>query len=162
MDMYALGKDIQEIKERLTQIEAHLRLSSSTVGRGDGPITPLGERTTLVIANRTFRDVHVQLTKDVHTGNWGPLQINHNQERDAESKRIDFGNKATYHVMVFRNNGGAVGDLIGEFDHGVRYNAAGNIDRLEFVIVDIGGQTYLEAISAREAGRVALILWLNA
>lgn len=162
MDSHWACKSIQEIKERLRQIEARLGLvSSSVLGPCDGPIGLLGARTKLVIANRTFRDVHVQLTKNVHTGNWGPFQINHNSERDAESKKIDFGNKATFHVMVYRNNNGQAGDLIGEFDHGVRYNAAGNDDRLEFAIVDIDGQTYLEAISLREVGRVALMLWLN-
>jgi hypothetical protein len=166
MEGYALGKDIQEIKDRLARIEERLGSGNANVPvngpRGNEPIQTLGERTTLVVANRTFRDVHVQMTKDVHTGNWGPFQINHNQERDADSKKIDFGDKATFHVAVFRNDGGSVGELIGEFDHGVRYNALGKDDRLEFVIVDIGGETFLEALSLREGGRVALLLWLGA
>jgi|CXWL01.1.fsa_nt_gi hypothetical protein len=157
MEGYELGKDIQEIKDRLRRIEEHTGLSTD-----NDPFGALGERTTLVIANRTLRDIHVQLTKDVDTGNWGPNQINHNHEADAQSKKIRFGDKATYHVIIYKNNAGSPGDLIGEFDHGVRFNAAGNSDRLEFVIVDIDGETYLEAISVREAGRVALLIWVGA
>ena len=158
MASYELGKDIQEIKDRLKRIEEHTGLSNLTQS-GDGSFGVLGERTTLAIANRTFRDLHVQLTKDVHTGNWGPNQINHNHEADAKSKSIRFGDKATFHVILYKNDNGSPGDLIGEFDHGVRFNAAGNSDRLEFAIVDISGETYLEAISVRDAGRVALIIW---
>ena len=164
MDSYALGKDVQEIKNRLMQIEVKLSSMTEavTTRATEEPISTLGERTTLVVSNRTFRDVHVQMTGDVHTGNWGPFQINHNSERDAQSKKIDFGNKATFHVKVFRNNAGSPGESIGEFNHSVRFNAAGNNDRLEFVIVDIDGRTYLEAFSVREGARIALLLWLNA
>jgi outer membrane protein TolC len=86
MDDYAIGKDIQEIKNRLVRIEERVGLST-IINVDDAQISLLGERTKLVIANRTFRDVHVQLTKDVHTGNWGQFQLNHNSERDAESRK---------------------------------------------------------------------------
>jgi hypothetical protein len=165
MDLYELGKDIQELRQRISALEAAQsnREPNGTVDRGgDGPIGTLGERTQLVLANHTFRDFHIQLGGDVHEGNWGPEQINHNGEREAKSKKIDFGDWATYAVTVFRNNAGVPGDVIGEtFEHKVRYNAAGTSDRLEFGIVTIGGQTYLEAVSVRRVARVALFLWLG-
>jgi hypothetical protein len=130
-------------------------------GAASEPRSTYGERTYLVLANHTFRDIHIQVTKDVHTGNWGPKQINHNSDPEVKSKRIDFGNKATYGIKVWNNNGGQPGDFIGEFDHGVRYNAAGNSDRLEFAIVDVGGRTHLRAYSIRQVAEVALWLWLG-
>lgn len=126
------------------------------------PSATFGERTLLVFSNLTFRDIHVQASKDVHTGNWGPFQINHNSERDAESKRIDFGERATFGIKVWNNNAGQPGDFIGEFEHRVRYNAAGSSDRLEFAIVDINGVSHLQAFSVRAAARIALLIWIGA
>jgi len=126
------------------------------------PSLTFRERTLLVFSNLTFRDIHIQASKDVHTGNWGPFQINHNTERDAESKRIDFGNSATFGVKVWNNNGGQAGDFIGEFDHPVRWNAAGSSDRLEFAIVDINGVSHLQAFSVRAVARIALLIWIGA
>jgi hypothetical protein len=165
MESYCLGKDIQDIKMQLAAIQSQLGVDNSpddcSSRRGDdGPIRTFGERTSLVVSNRTFRDFHVEMSGDVHTGSWGPYQLNHNQDSDADSKKIDFGDRATFHVMVYKNNAGRPGDLIGEFDHKVRYNAAGRDDRLEFVIITLSGQTYLEVISIRAAARVALYLWL--
>jgi hypothetical protein len=165
MESYALGKDIQQIKDRLSSIEARLNLGADDLMTDDGFefIKNLaGERTYCVLANHTFRDIHVQVSGDVHTGNWGPNQINHNSEPEIKSRKIDFGNEAKYQIKVWKNNGGQPGDFIGEFEHRVRYNLAGNRDHLEFIIITIDETTYLRVFSVRRALEVALIIWIGA
>lgn len=120
-----------------------------------------GERTKLVIANDTGRDIHIQVKCDVHTGNWGPHQVNHTEEPQLKSRKISEGNEATYCIEIWKNDNGQRGESIGTFDHQVRYNLGGNYDRLELIIVDINGQTHLRAFSVRKAVEVALLLWIG-
>ncbi len=141
-------------------VDPYLPQISSPATRDIDGVAPYGERTYLVLANHTFRDIHVQVQGDVHTGNWGPNQINHNSDPEVKSKKIDFGDEATYRIKVWTNNAGSPGEFVGEFSHGVRYNAAGNSDRLEFVIVEIEGRLYLRVVSVRLVAEVALRLWL--
>jgi hypothetical protein len=121
---------------------------------------PLRERTHLAIGNHTLRDIWIEITGDADPS-WGPHQVNNGHDADTNSRAINFGNKAVYHIKIWKNNGGQMGDFIGEFDHDVRYNAAGREDRLELAIVTLDGQTHLRAYSIRKVAEVALIIWLG-
>lgn len=120
-----------------------------------------GERTYITIGNHTGRDLHIKISGDVHTGEWGPKQVNNNESPEVKSRKIDFGNKATYNFFIWKNNNGEIGTEIGSFDHQVRYNAAGNRDHIEFTIINIDGKTYLQVWSVRYAIKLALILLMG-
>lgn len=133
-------------RENLYQIGAELELKG------------LKEPTYLSFGNHTGLDIHIQIGCDVDGGNWGPKQVNNNTIDNAKSKKIVFGNKATYCFKLWKNDSGSPGEEIGPFEHQVRLNLAGNSDHLEFVIVEIDGDYYFQVFSVREAAIIALIL----
>lgn len=117
----------------------------------NGEIGLLGERTRLVLANNTGIDIHIQVTGDVHTGNWGPKEINHTEEPQVESKRVPVGTSATYTISVWKNNSGKPGKYLGTFDHPVVV-----YDRLEFIIAERHGKTHMIAVSWRLAAEIII------
>lgn len=121
----------------------------------------LGERTELYFENLSGRDIHIKAEGgDVHTGSWGPEQLNHHApEKHVKSRKINFGSKANFPFTVWKNDAGRLGSKLGDYTHGVRYNAAGRWDRLEFVGTTINGEEYMEVISVKAAARVALWIW---
>ncbi|ACK96268.1 hypothetical protein CN498_20560 [Bacillus thuringiensis] len=106
----------------------------------------------LTLSNHTGMDIHVQVTDKA---DWGPGQLNHAQNITASTREAyNFGNRANFHVQVWKNDNGQQGKFIGEFDHHVRYNALGWTDALEFVIREIDGQVYMFVVSLRVVGEV--------
>ncbi|WP_339248194.1 hypothetical protein NST58_13000 [Paenibacillus sp. FSL R10-2796] len=113
------------------------------------------ERTYLTIGNHTGRDLHIQVQCDVHTDNWGPNQVNNNTNGlELKSRKVNFGNNAKYCFTVWKNNAGQPGEKIGEFDHKVRFNLAGNRDHIEFTVVKINGEYNLQVWSVRLAAAI--------
>ncbi|PSA91656.1 hypothetical protein C6371_06120 [Bacillus atrophaeus] len=116
------------------------------------------KKTQLTFSNHTGIDIHIEAKCDA---NWGPTQVNHGETPFAESSKVKFGNQANYCITVWSNNNGEPGDLLGSFDHKVRYNALGWTDALEFVIVSINGEKWLHVISARKLGEIIFKAWLG-
>ncbi|WP_066156340.1 hypothetical protein [Halalkalibacter krulwichiae] len=112
----------------------------------------MGERTYLTLGNHTGIDIHIEITGDVHTGHWGPHQVNNNHSPQVKSRKVAFGNRARYDIKVWKNDNGQPGTFIGSFSHHVRYNLAGNRDHLEFIITNINGNSYMRVLSLRESG----------
>lgn len=124
---------------------------------------PFGERTDLVLENLSGRDMHIEISGDIRNpSNPYRRYFPHHDEFDVESKFINFGAKATYSIDLWKNDAGNRGEWLGAFRHGVRYNAAGRSDRLEFTMIDTGPDRYIKVWSIRELGQVALLLWLGA
>jgi len=127
----------------------------------DDNYTSLRKKTYLSFGNHTGIDIHIQVIGvEQNNGTWGPKQLNNGQGATVNSKKVDFGNKATYKVSLWKNDAGSPGTHIGDFEHSVRNNLAGNTDYLEFLIVTIGDTTYFQAISAKEgvAFLIAILL----
>ncbi|WP_148599163.1 hypothetical protein [Aquisphaera giovannonii] len=110
-------------------------------------------KTILNVDNHTLRDLWIKISADEeHTE--GPRQVNNGQSISCDSDKVRFGNAASYHIDVWRNDNGHQGGHIGGYDTGVRFNGAGFDDTDELVVVTVGGKTHLQALSQRKAGEV--------
>ncbi|MCY8085096.1 hypothetical protein AB7C35_16575 [Bacillus subtilis] len=125
---------------------------------GELTIRGIKKPTHLTFHNLTKIDLHIQVECDVENGNWGPNQLNNNNAVTVHSEEVKFGNKANYCVKVWKNDNGSQGQHIGDFNHGVRFNLAGNSDLLEFVIIKVDEDYYLSVYSLREVAEIALLL----
>ncbi|MHB8103336.1 MAG: hypothetical protein ACYDEF_14485 [Methanosarcina sp.] len=152
-EWYSIGKDIQEIKSQLNELTS----SQKTFG-------PLGigikHKTHLDVSNYTQRDLWIMISGDANPS-VGPQQVNNGNSIGADSGKIEFGNKAKFHVDIWRNANGQQGSYIGGYDTGVRFNALGYSDLDNLLIVTIGGTTYLQAISTRDVGALLAQLLLG-
>ena len=125
-------------------------------------LSGLKKSTMLTMKSIAQIDLHLELGGDVKGGKWGPTQFNNNALEFVESEPVKFGNKANYIIRVWKNDNGKPGTYIGEFDHDVRYNLAGNDDLITFVVIKDGSDYYLQILSLRLGGQIALLLlaWL--
>lgn len=151
---YELGKDIAEIKSELKSLRNLIQLTFDNVQSIPGA-SGIGIRhtTTLIVSNHTNVDFWIQISGD---GAAGPKQVNNGHDISAQSREIQFGNKANYDVKIWRNNNGRQGAYLGGYGTSVRYNADGYKDDDQLIFFTIDGAKYLRAISAREAGQILL------
>ncbi|MCU5511395.1 hypothetical protein OCB07_21510 [Bacillus cereus] len=127
------------------------RLENETIDRWPDP-NPPKKHIKLSLSNHTKMDVHVQVTDQA---DWGPGQLNHGDNMTATTReKFKIGNRANFHVQVWKNDDGHPGEFIGEFNRHVRYNALGWTDALEFVIKEIDGKVYMYVISLRDVTEV--------
>lgn len=113
MDNYQLGKDIQQITERLNRLESQVFGVESREGA-----STLGRRLNLAVHNHTLTDLHIHWTQDVHEDDkWDFIPNGHSKERT--SRKVD--EDATFRIEVYRNDNGSVGAFIGAFNQVVSY-----------------------------------------
>ncbi|HFK1756490.1 TPA: hypothetical protein ACGXQC_000856 [Bacillus cereus] len=102
----------------------------------------------LTLGNHAQIDIHVKVS---HHADWGPGQLNNGHNITASTRDpFEFGNKAKFHVDVWKNDDGKPGEYLGYFEREVRYNAGGWFDELEFMIKEINGKVYLAVVSAKD------------
>ena len=110
---------------------------------------PAKEKTSLIVDNRTGVDLWIKVTCDSRTEEfYEPGRLNNNDPENLESRAIEFGNKANYCFEVWKNDNTEPGTFIGKFTHGVRWNAGGRMDLIEFVLVG----DYFRVISIKQVG----------
>ncbi|MGE1043856.1 hypothetical protein ACQGRZ_27380 [Bacillus wiedmannii] len=135
-------------------------MSNEHLSKKDG-ITPFPKKNIqLAIANHASIDLHVQVSDKA---DWGPGKLFHGDPPITAKTRdeFSFGSKANFHIKLWRNNNGEQGEELGEFDHDVRYNALGWTDELELVVVNIRGERWLHALSARKVGEIIFEILLG-
>lgn len=146
MDDYQLGKDIQEIKDRLNLIE------NATASRQ--PNGTRGERMRLNLSNHALLDLWVVWSNDVHQGPHTDFMPN-GSTQERKSRKVDVLDGAFFTIEVFKNAGGSPGHKIGHFTDNVY-----GYDHVEFLVVDVGGQQYFKAVSLVTVGKVLLYVLL--
>ncbi len=134
---YELGKDIAEIKSELKSLRNLMQSTFDSVQSGLGASgIGIKHTTTLIVSNHTVVDFWIQISGD---GAAGPKQVNNGHDISAQSGEIQFGNKANYHVKIWKNNNGRQGAFLGGYDTSVPYNAGGYKDDDQLIFFTIDG-----------------------
>ena len=143
------------IQSNINKLKAILNQETNSYPKTE----PLGERTYCVLSNHSGRDFHIRVSCDVHTGNWGPKQINNGEAPEIKSKKIPYDDYAKYCFEVWKNDAGQLGKPVGSFEHSVSYDVLGVRDHLEFTIINVDGKDHLQVFSAKKVARIALMIW---
>jgi len=118
------------------------------------PVQTLGERMRLVLSNHASIDLWVEWKRDTHQAPQTDF-LPHGSTKERKSRRVSVFDGAFFEIVVRKNAGGVPGEEIGHFTD----NVFGR-DHVEFIVTNIGGRTYFQAVSLVTIGKILLSVLL--